>query len=68
MSLDTGTEFMLADAYHETFAEAIAQGNGIETAHREGLTAAGMFLAVLTGMEDAAARATVEALSNNWQH
>lgn len=66
MSLDPNTELMLADAYRETVADAMAQGNGAEVAHREGLTAAAMFLAAMNGMEDQVARATVTELAPRW--
>ena len=67
MPLDVGTELMLADAYEETYEEALAQGNSAEVAHREGLTAAGMFLASLSGRQDAAARIGLEELSRSWR-
>jgi hypothetical protein len=53
---------MVADAYDETVAEAMVQGRSPDTAHKEGITAAAMFFASLTGIEDAAARAEVESL------
>lgn len=53
---------MVSEAYDDTISEAMAQGRSPEIAHREGITAAAMFLASLTGVEDAAARAAVEAL------
>lgn len=53
---------MVADAYDETVSEALSQGHPSEVAHREGVTAAAMFLASLTGTQDGAARAQVEAL------
>jgi hypothetical protein len=60
--MDNGTVRMVAEAYDETINEALAQGHSPEVAHREGVTAASMFLASLTGLEDAAARAAVEGL------
>lgn len=62
MSLDAGTVQMVAEAFDETYADAISAGHSAETARREGLTAAAMFLASLTGLEDAVARNAVEAL------
>ena len=53
---------MVADAYDETVAEAMAQGRAADVAHKEGITAAAMFLASMTGTEDAAARSEVERL------
>ncbi len=53
---------MVADAYDETVSEAIAQGRAAEVAHKEGITAAAMFFASMTGVQDAAARTEVEAL------
>jgi hypothetical protein len=62
MAIDENTARMLAEAYDETVAEASAQGRPSEEAHREGLTAAAMFLAAMQGMEDNTARAEVERL------
>lgn len=60
--MDTGTREMISQAYDETVMEAIAQGQPADVAHREGITAASMFLASMTGAEDAAARTQVEGL------
>jgi len=60
--MDDTTAKMVADAYDETVTEAMAQGHAADTAHKEGLTAASMFLASMTGIEDATARAEVEGL------
>ena len=54
---------MLAEAYDETVRDALSQGCPIDHAHREGITAAAMFLSALTGVEDAAALAQVKMLS-----
>ena len=53
---------MVAEAYDETLAEALAQGRHPDVAHREGLTAAAMFFASMAGIDDASARAEVEAI------
>lgn len=53
---------MVLTAYDETCQDARAQGNSEAVAHREGITAAAMCLAAMTGVEDDAARAQVEAL------
>lgn len=60
--MDASTRKMVAEAYDETVSEAMAQGHEPTTAHREGVTAAAMFLSSLSGVEDAAARAEVEAM------
>lgn len=60
--MDSNTAKMVADAYDETLSEAMAQGRTTDIAHKEGLTAAAMFLAALSGLEDAAARRAVEIL------
>jgi hypothetical protein len=60
--MDASTREMVSQAYDETLAEAIAQGRSTDTAHKEGITAAAMFLASMQGIEDAAARAAVETL------
>ncbi|KAF0221216.1 MAG: hypothetical protein FD176_3200 [Rhodospirillaceae bacterium] len=62
MALDPSVRLMVTEAYEETVAEAMAQGQPAATAHREGTTAAAMFLASMSGLEDAAARVEVEAL------
>lgn len=62
MALDPSVGLMVTEAYEETVAEALAQGQAAATAHREGISAAAMFLASMSGLEDAAARAEVEAL------
>lgn len=53
---------MVVTAYDETRSDAMGLGRDDATAHAEGMVAAAMCLAALTGMEDAAARAEVEAL------
>jgi hypothetical protein len=62
MAIDAAVVKMLADAYDETVTEALGQGHSNETAHREGITAAAMFLASMNSMDDAVARAEVEKL------
>ncbi|HVI53053.1 MAG TPA: hypothetical protein VM661_17725 [Candidatus Sulfotelmatobacter sp.] len=61
--MDDAMRRMVAEAYDETVAEAMAQGHPPEKAHKEGVTAAAMFLSSMTGVEDAAARADVESLN-----
>ncbi len=60
--MDDSTRKMVCEAYDETVAEAMAAGRGAATAHKEGTTAAAMFLSSLTGVEDAQARAEVDGL------
>ena len=60
--MDHGMQKMVAEAYDETVSEAMAAGHSSETAHKEGITAAAMFLSSMSGIEDAAARKEVEAL------
>jgi hypothetical protein len=60
--MDASTVEMVLTAYDETVQDALAAGRGDGIAHAEGLTAASMLLAAVTGIEDAAARASVEAL------
>ena len=62
MGMDDTMVKMVADAYDETVAEAMAQGHPADIAHKEGVTAAAMFLSSMTGTEDAAARAQIEGL------
>lgn len=60
--MDESTRTMIAQAYDETMSEALAQGRSADVAHREGITAAAMFLSSLTGIEDAQALKAVDAL------
>lgn len=60
--MDDSTRKMIAEAYDETVSEALAQGHPSATAHKEGITATAMFLSSMTGLEDAAARSSVEGL------
>ena len=60
--MDAATRNMVSSTYDETVSEAMSQGQPPDVAHREGITAAAMFLSSLTGVEDAQARAEVEQL------
>jgi hypothetical protein len=60
--MDAATFEMVLTAYDETVRDARGQGQGEDVAHREGITAAAMCLAAMTGIQDAAARAEVEGL------
>ena len=62
MALDEATVRMLAEAYDETVNESMGQGHPAEVAHREGITAAAMFLASMNGIDDSTAKAEVEKL------
>lgn len=60
--MDAATLEMVLTAYEETNADALSHGHAPDVAHKEGIVAAAMCLAAMTGIEDAAARAQVEAL------
>lgn len=60
--MDAATFEMVLTAYDETVQDARGQGQGEDVAHREGVTAAAMCLAAMTGIQDSAARAEVEGL------
>lgn len=60
--MDASTLEMVLTAYDETVQDALAAGHADGVAHSEGLTAASMLLAAVTGVEDSAARAEIEAL------
>jgi hypothetical protein len=68
MSLEAGTEAMLADAYEDAYWAAIARGVSADIAHREGIASVSIFLIALTGFEDAGQRIGIEALSTGWHH
>jgi len=61
--MDAATLEMVLTAYDETFQDALGASHGEATAHAEGLTAAAMLLAAVSGVEDAAARAEVEKIN-----
>ncbi|TAN61956.1 MAG: hypothetical protein EPN20_11555 [Magnetospirillum sp.] len=61
--MDAATLEMVLTAYDETVQDAMAGGHSDEVAHAEGLTAAAMLLAAVTGVEDSAARAEVEGIN-----
>ncbi len=61
--MDASVFQMLLTAYDETCQDSLAQGHDEATAHKEALTAAAMCLAAMTGVEDGAARAEVEAMN-----
>jgi hypothetical protein len=60
--MDAATLEMVLTAYDETVQDAAGSGRTDAVAHAEGLTAAAMLLAAVTGVEDAAARAEVEKI------
>lgn len=60
--MDAATLEMVLTAYDETVHDALSSGRGDDAAHSEGMTAAAMLLAAVSGIEDAAARAEVEAV------
>ena len=60
--MDDTVEEMVMTAFDETLAEALAKGIDRAGAMAEGITAASMCLAAMTGIRDAAARAQVEKL------
>lgn len=60
--MDKITQEMVLTAYDETMTEARSQGKPQKVAHEEGITAASMCLASMTGVEDAKARIRAIAL------
>ena len=61
--MDAALNEMVLTAYDETYHEALDRGFSAAEAHAEGITAASMCLAAMTGIEDAAARAKVISMS-----
>ncbi len=53
---------VIVKVYHETVAEADAREASSMMAHKEGIIAATMLLAAITGVEDEAAKKEVVAL------
>ena len=60
--IDSQTEGFVEEAYHEASGEALHRGESKLTAHKEGVVAAAMLLAAMSGMEDEPARQAVVAL------
>ncbi|CAA7614560.1 hypothetical protein [Magnetospirillum sp. SS-4] len=60
--MDAATLEMVLTAYDETYQDARGGGHSEAVAHAEGLTAAAMLLAAVTGTEDAAARAEIDRI------
>jgi len=60
--MDMSMRKMVEEAYDETVSEAIAAGHAADLAHKEGVTAAAMFLSSMTGVEDLMARSQIESL------
>ena len=60
--MDESTREMLAESYIETVQEALKSGHSSMDAHKEGVVAAAMLLASLTGAEDDEARSQVASL------
>lgn len=61
--MDAATLEMVLTAYEETRRDALDHGHDEAVANNEGITAAAMCLAAVTGIEDADARAQVVALN-----
>jgi len=60
--MDDSIKLMLEESYIETVQEALNAGNSAMDAHKEGVIAAAMLLASMTGSEDDDARSQVAAL------
>ncbi len=60
--LDSASKEMIEEAYFETVTEAMARDESLLTAHKEGVTAAAMLLAAMTGIDDEEAKKEVIAL------
>lgn len=61
--MDDATKSMLEESYIETVQEALGAGNSNMDAHKEGIVAASMLLASLTGAEDEVAKSEVVSLN-----
>lgn len=61
--MDAATLEMVLTAFEETREESLAQGKSGDDATKEALVAAAMCLSAMTGVEDAEARAQIEALN-----
>lgn len=63
MWVESGMQRVIEETYHEAAEEAHGRGLSLLTAHKEGVVAATMLLAALTGREDTEARSFVVALN-----
>ncbi|MBI2241570.1 MAG: hypothetical protein HYU59_12305 [Magnetospirillum gryphiswaldense] len=61
--MDAAVLEMVLTAFEETRADALGHGHDATQALKEALTAAAMCLSAMTGVEDSAARAEIEALN-----
>ncbi|WP_026261769.1 hypothetical protein [Kiloniella laminariae] len=66
--MDLASKEMVEEAYFETVTEALSRSESLLTAHKEGVTAAAMLLAAMTGTEEDDARREVVALDLRPQH
>lgn len=63
--LDTTITTMLVETFNETASETVERSGSRLTAMREGVVAASMLLAALTGIEDQAARDAIRKWAHN---
>lgn len=61
--MDKINRAVVEDCYFETVEEALGLSQSLLTAHKEGVTAAAMMLAAITGVEDEEAKRAVVALN-----
>lgn len=62
-AMDAAVLEMVLTAFEETRADALNHGHDLAQALKEATTAAAMCLSAMTGIEDSAARAEIEALN-----
>ncbi len=60
--MEDSVKVMLEESYIETVQEALNSGHSSMDAHKEGVVAAAMLLASMTGVEDDEARSQVASL------
>ncbi len=61
--MDEATQEMIEETYHETVEEALGRSNSKLAAHMEGVVAASMMLAAMTGTDHEEAKSEVVALN-----
>lgn len=61
--MDAAVLEMVLTAFEETRADALGHGHDLAQAVKEATTAAAMCLSAMTGIEDSAARAEIDALN-----
>lgn len=61
--VEANNQYLVENTYSATVEETISRGGSLMDAHKEGVVAASMLLAAITGIEDELAKKEVVALN-----